>query len=264
MIVELVGVLLYAALLAAIGVTAWSLSQGALGRTVLGGLGTALALLAVLHLANAPTPPREPSQGPVAGCAYASFPICDPFQVTWEQNESFYGPALGTAILWQGRLTQCFVRACLQSWPELPPEYRVQGVLVGDEYYRVVVGEPSPSGSMALPPVVTRWLADHFRRGANLLDLLGEPVGHTFYDANLGRMVAIWQRAGVSWPEGSGDVADVRLEPLGEWYWPRLKALPAPWWGAAWIRVVLVLASTGASVVAVIRGLLDSGQGLAL
>ena len=183
-----------AALTVGIVATVRAVPQGAWGNVMLGVLGIGLALSGLISAppsTSVAVKPRE--QGPVAGCAHAGFPVCAPFQTAWEPLEEFYGPAISSAIYLDGRLTQCFARACLQSFPELPG-YQVQGMLLGERYLVVHLHQtPDSIRDMVLPPLPARWLRDK-ARSADLLQLLGQPIKGQPTDAAIGRWIAVWQR----------------------------------------------------------------------
>jgi hypothetical protein len=246
------------ALTAAAALTVWSAARSSWSGVPFGALAAILGSAALIAILNTPAIAKERKQEPVAGCAYSSFPVCEPFKGSWERLEWFYGPAISTAIQWDGRLTQCFVRGCLQHFPELPG-YEVQAMLLGQRYLESS-GQPAQSlEGMVLPSLPSRWLADKGRT-TDLLRLLGQPLTGAAYDPDLGRMRAVWQRAVLSWPEESNDLADLRIEELGKRFYTVLAVEDPPWWSAFWLRLSLVVSSLSMSALALVRALFAPGE----
>lgn len=241
--------------IAATAVTVWSGIRAAWGPVLLGILAAILGGSALWLILITPAVAQERKQEPVSGCAFSGFPICPPFQATWQTLESFYGPAISPAIQLDGRLTQCFKYGCLQHFPELPG-YEVQAMLLGERFLKEQGQTPEPVQSLALPPIASRWTADKGKT-ADMFRILGEQLTGAASDSASGRIQVVWQRAIASWPEGSTDLADVRLEPLGDRYYGILTHDDPPWWSALWVRLGLVVGSLATSAFALIRGLLD-------
>lgn len=246
-------------LLLAAGSTVWAISQADWGRVALAGLATLLSVIALMVILGSPVPRAEAKEGPVAGCAYANFPVCPPFQQAWERDQGFYGGAITTAALRDGFLTQCFVRGCLRYFPDLPG-YQIQGVLLGEDYLKLHGLTADSPAELVMPPILVRWLQDK-GRSSDLLRLLGEPLKAPIYDGDIGRDVAVFQRAVLSWPGSEDDIAQVREEPLGEMIVHPRVPLDQPWWSKLWVRLSLLGGAVGLTTWSLVRALIGGEAG---